>query len=110
MGALEVLVLDILKATGLQELSIKTRLGLELPGYYHAGNKWDLLVVAKQQLVCAIEFKSQAWPILRQQLQQPHRRTPSPKKQFSRLAAQRWHFQVRPGLHRPSRKGARHRH
>ncbi len=59
MGALEVLVVDILREAGLDELDIKTRLGLELPGYFRPEKKWDLLVVSKEQLVCAIEFKSQ---------------------------------------------------
>jgi hypothetical protein len=62
MGALEVLVMDVLKAAGLEELHIKTRLGLELPGYFRPEKKWDLLVVSKRQLVCAIEFKSQVGP------------------------------------------------
>lgn len=62
MGALEVLVVDILREAGLDEISIRTRLGLELPGYFRPEKKWDLLVVHKQQLVCAIEFKSQVGP------------------------------------------------
>lgn len=62
MGALEVLTVDILKAAGLEDISIRTKLGLELPGYYRPEKKWDLLVVSKQQLVCAIEFKSQVGP------------------------------------------------
>jgi hypothetical protein len=51
MGALETLVVDILIAAGLTELDIKVKSKLELPGYYRAEKKWDLLV---------IEFKSQA--------------------------------------------------
>lgn len=62
MGALEVLVVDILKDAGLDELAIKTKLGLELPGYYRAEKKWDLIVVSRGQLVCALEFKSQVGP------------------------------------------------
>lgn len=62
MGALEVLVVDILKEAGLDSLSIKTRLGLELPGYYRAEKKWYLIVVSGGQLVCALEFKSQVGP------------------------------------------------
>ena len=62
MGALEVLVVDILKEAGLEDISIKTRLGLELPGYFRPEKKWDLLVVSRMQLVCAIEFKSQVGP------------------------------------------------
>jgi hypothetical protein len=62
MGALEVLVVDVLKACGLDQLSIKTRLGLQLPGYYRPEKKWDLIAVAEGHLVCALEFKSQVGP------------------------------------------------
>ena len=62
MGALEVLVVDLLKDVGLDDISIKTRLGLELPGYFRPEKKWDLIVVSRKQLVCAIEFKSQVGP------------------------------------------------
>jgi len=62
MGALEVLVVDILKEAGLDHLAIKTRLGLELPGYYRPEKKWDLIVVSGGHLVCALEFKSQVGP------------------------------------------------
>lgn len=35
---------------------------LELPGYYRPEKKWDLLVVSGDQLVMAVEFKSQVGP------------------------------------------------
>jgi hypothetical protein len=62
MGALEVLGADILKEAGLAETTIKTRLGLELPGYFRAEKKWDLIVVSGGQLIAALEFKSQVGP------------------------------------------------
>ncbi len=62
MGALEVLISDILRDAGLDDLSIKTRRGLELPGYFRPEKKWDLIVVSRNQLVCALEFKSQVGP------------------------------------------------
>ena len=62
MGALEVLVVDILQEAGLDRLDIRTNLGLELPGYFRPEKKWDLLVVSGDRLVCAIEFKSQVGP------------------------------------------------
>jgi hypothetical protein len=34
MGALEVLVVDLLEEAGLKRLDVKTRTGLELAGYY----------------------------------------------------------------------------
>jgi len=60
MGALEVLVADILCDAGLNRLDVRTRTSLELPGYYRATKKWDLIVVSQGQLVLAMEFKSQA--------------------------------------------------
>lgn len=62
MGALEVLMADLLVETGLDQLDVKTRTALELPGYYRPEKKWDLLVVAQGQLVVAIEFKAQVGP------------------------------------------------
>ena len=62
MGALEVLVVDLLEEAGLDRIDVKTRTGLELPGYYRPEKKWDLLVVSRGQLVTAIEFKSQVGP------------------------------------------------
>jgi hypothetical protein len=60
MGALEVLVADILCDAGLKRLDVRTRTALELPGYFRATKKWDLIVVSGDQLVLAMEFKSQA--------------------------------------------------
>lgn len=62
MGAMEVLVADILCDAGLNKTDIKTRTALELPGYYRSEKKWDLIVVSEGQLVTAIEFKSQVGP------------------------------------------------
>ena len=60
MAALELLVADILCAAGLKQLDVRTRTSLELPGYFRATKKWDLIVISDQQLVLAMEFKSQA--------------------------------------------------
>ncbi len=60
MGALEVLIVDVLCEAGLKSLDVKTRTGLELPGYYRPEKKWDLIVVSEGQLVLAMEFKSMA--------------------------------------------------
>jgi len=62
MAEIERLVVDILEQTGLNRLHIRTRTELELPGYYRPEKKWDLLVVSNDQLVTAIEFKSQVGP------------------------------------------------
>ncbi len=60
MGALEILVADILCDAGLKRLDVRTRTALELPGYFRATKKWDLIVISGNQLVLAMEFKSQA--------------------------------------------------
>ena len=60
MGALEVLVSDILCEAGLKRLDVRTRTALELPGYFRATKKWDLIVVSEGQLVLAMELKSQS--------------------------------------------------
>ena len=60
MAALEALVADILCEAGLRKLDIRTRTSLELPGYFRATKKWDLIVISEGQLVLAMEFKSQA--------------------------------------------------
>lgn len=62
MGAMEVLVADILCDAGLKKIDVKTRTALELPGYYRPEKKWDLIVISEGQLVAAIEFKSQVGP------------------------------------------------
>lgn len=60
MGALEILVADVLCEAGLKRLDVRTRTALELPGYFRATKKWDLIVISEGQLVLAMEFKSQA--------------------------------------------------
>jgi len=62
MGALEVLVRDILLESGLKRMDIKTRTALELPGFYRPEKKWDLIVISENKLVLVMEFKSQVGP------------------------------------------------
>ncbi len=62
MGALEVLLTDVLLEAGLSRSDIRARTALELPGYYRPEKKWDLLVVADSRLLLAVEFKSQVGP------------------------------------------------
>ena len=59
LAALESLVVDVLCEAGLERLDVRTRSELELPGYFRATKKWDLVVVADGRLVLAMEFKSQ---------------------------------------------------
>jgi hypothetical protein len=64
LGALELLIADLLAEAGLSKLDIRTRTRLEIPGYFRSEKKWDLLVVTKSggtnRLVLAIELKSMA--------------------------------------------------
>lgn len=53
---------DILTMNGVPQSSIFTNSDLELPGFYRPNKKWDLLVVDQDQLVVAIELKSQVGP------------------------------------------------
>ncbi len=62
MGALEVLVTDLLEESGLARSDMEKSTGLQLPGYYRPEKRWDLLVVSREQLVTAIEFKSHVGP------------------------------------------------
>jgi len=57
------LVIDIVKANGLEEANIHQRRAmLTLPGYFRPTKLWDLLVIYKSHLIAAIELKSQVGP------------------------------------------------
>ncbi len=56
------LIRDVLIINGVPEDCIFTNSDVELPGYYRPNKKWDLLVVDNQELIIAIEFKSQVGP------------------------------------------------
>lgn len=53
------LVRDLLCDSGLQRAQVYCDRFVELPGWYRPEKKWDLLIVADNQLMAAIEFKSQ---------------------------------------------------
>jgi len=57
-GFVEV-VRDFLVDCGIEQSSIFCNQAVELPGWFRAEKKWDLLVVVKGQLIAAMEFKSQ---------------------------------------------------
>jgi len=63
MSAIEALVVDLLEEAGLDRLDVKTRVSLELPGYFRPEKRWDLLVISRDRLITAIEFKSQVGSI-----------------------------------------------
>lgn len=57
------LVIDIVRANGLAHADIhQQRAVLTLPGYFRPTKLWDLLVIYKDELIAAIELKSQVGP------------------------------------------------
>jgi hypothetical protein len=53
---------DVLIDAELKEASVFCSKRRELPGYFRAEKSWDLLAVAKDQLVAVIEFKAHIGP------------------------------------------------
>lgn len=53
------LLRDFLGESGLDRACIYTSKKVELPGWYRAEKKWDLLIVREGKLIAAMEFKSQ---------------------------------------------------
>ncbi len=62
MNGLIRLVSEILHTNGVPQAHVLTSSRMELPGWFRAEKKWDLLVVADKTLLAGIEFKSQIGP------------------------------------------------
>lgn len=57
------LVQNLLIAAGIKSAEIyNDRRGVEIPGWFRPEKKWDLLVVSKNQLIAAVEFKAHIGP------------------------------------------------
>lgn len=56
------LVRDLLIAARVPETCIAIDKRIELPGWFRAEKKWDLVVVHERELLAALEFKSQIGP------------------------------------------------
>ena len=56
------LIRYVLVLNGVPENCIFFNTNLELPGFFRPNKKWDLLVVDNNELIIAIEFKSQVGP------------------------------------------------
>lgn len=57
------LIIDIVKANGLQDAAIhQNRAVVTLPGYFRPTKLWDVVVLHDNRLVAAIELKSQVGP------------------------------------------------
>lgn len=66
MTAFELLLVDLLTEVGIERLhtrialrDTKPKVPLELPGYFRVSKQWDVLVIVDNQLLAAIELKSQ---------------------------------------------------
>lgn len=62
MDGFSELVRWLVAANGMPDASIHVSGALELPGYFRPTKQWDLLVVHRERLVAAVEFKSQVGP------------------------------------------------
>lgn len=62
MDGFAALVTWLLRECGLPPESIYDRQRRELPGFFRPTKEWDVLVVHRQQLLAAVEFKSQKGP------------------------------------------------
>lgn len=62
MDGFVTLVTEILVEAGVHESAIFHSAYLELPGYFRPTKEWDLLVVQDEQLIAALETKSQVGP------------------------------------------------
>lgn len=62
MDGFILLVRRLLIETGIPESCIAVEKRLELPGWFRAEKKWDLVIVHKKELIAAVEFKSQIGP------------------------------------------------
>jgi len=62
LNALTELIAEAFTDAGFPESSIRFGSRLELPGYFRAEKKWDLVVVHEDSLAAAIELKSQVGP------------------------------------------------
>ncbi len=56
------LISELIIESGVDKSNIFNKKRLELPGYFRATKEWDLLVVRENQLILALEVKSQVGP------------------------------------------------
>jgi len=56
------LLTKLICEAGVEEVNLSCKKTLELPGYFRPEKQWDLLVVKDNQLIIAVEVKSQTGP------------------------------------------------
>lgn len=62
LDGLAELLEDVFVDLGLPRQAVRRSTKIELPGYYRPTKRWDLVVIHRDILVAAIEFKSQVGP------------------------------------------------
>jgi hypothetical protein len=62
MNGFATLVRQLLVEAGAPEGCVHYERKLELPGWFRAEKKWDLVIAHNNQLIAAVEFKSQVGP------------------------------------------------
>lgn len=56
------LIRGLIIDAGISDAAVHRRTRVELPGYYRAGKKWDLVLVVDGRLFATVEFKAQVGP------------------------------------------------
>lgn len=56
------LIRELIVEAGVDDTAVHRRRRVELPGYYRAEKKWDLVVVVAGRLFATVEFKAQVGP------------------------------------------------
>ncbi len=56
------LIRDLMIEAGIPDAALHCERNLELPGFFRAEKKWDLIVVVDETLIASVEFKSQVGP------------------------------------------------
>ena len=56
------LIRKLVVEAGVSDAAVNRRSRVELPGYYRAEKKWDLVVVVDGRLLATVEFKAQVGP------------------------------------------------
>jgi hypothetical protein len=56
------LIRDMIVRAGISAAAVHRRTRVELPGYYRAEKKWDLVVVVDGRMFATVEFKAQVGP------------------------------------------------
>ncbi|GAB3067436.1 PaeR7I family type II restriction endonuclease [Micromonospora schwarzwaldensis] len=62
LDALTELLAQVFRDAGFPPDTVRSKSGVELPGYFRPTKKWDLVVLHEGELVAAVELKSHAGP------------------------------------------------